>query len=422
MKVLHLSTYDTSGGAARAACRLHKGLLTGGIDSQMLVQDKLGNDTTIIGSQGNFGKFSGRYLRPRIDTLPIKVYRHHSTSPFHFQWIPSTILRKIKAIDPDIVHLHWINDGMISIEELSNINKPIIWTLHDMWPFTGGCHYAGECIQFINKCGNCPQLDSNCTWDLSRFNLIRKNRSWSNSDISIITPSHWLSECARNSFLFRNNRIEIIPNGIDLDLFHPISKVIARKVLKLPENNKIILFGAVRSTSDRRKGFHFLQPALKKLSEEFSEKIELVIFGASKPVPAPDFSFDCRYIGALNDEISLAILYSAADLFICPSLEDNLPNTIVESLACGTPCVAFNIGGMPDMIGHMKNGYLSEPYNPIDLAHGIKWILSDPIRHASLALTARSDAEKSFDIKKTAQRYLSLYTELLNPRKDTISI
>jgi glycosyltransferase involved in cell wall biosynthesis len=206
----------------------------------------------------------------------------------------------------------------------------------------------------------------------------------------------------------------VIPNGLDLQKYKPIERSLARKLLDLPQDKQLILFGAMKSTSDRRKGFHLLLPALQKLSQsEWQKRLELVVFGASEPLEPPDFGFKANYIGKLGDDISLSLLYAAADVFVAPSVQDNLPNTVMEALACGTPCVAFKIGGMPDMIEHEQNGYLAQPYEVEDLARGIAWVLEDRERYEKLCDRAREKAEEEFTLELQAQRYLSLYKELI---------
>jgi glycosyltransferase involved in cell wall biosynthesis len=241
----------------------------------------------------------------------------------------------------------------------------------------------------------------------------RKLKAWKNLNLTIVTPSYWLAKCSGASSLLQNARIEVIPNGIDTEIFKPVQRFIARTILGLPQNKRLILFGAIEPTSNIRKGFHLLQPALKKLSQsDWVDRVELVVFGASKPKNVPDFGFKSNYLGKLNDDISLALVYAAVDLFVAPSLEDNLPNTIIESLACATPCVAFNIGGMPDMIEHQQNGYLAQPFDVEDLARGITWVLEDVERWQKLCDRSRQKVEQQFTLQIQAMNYLSLYKNI----------
>jgi len=413
MKSLLINTSDITGGAAIAAYRIHKGIQEIGISSKMLVQSKASDDKTVIGP-GNKLKRGLALLRPTFDSVFKKLSSGGSKTIFSPAWLPfSGILSQINSISPDIVHLHWICDGMLRIEELKRINKPIIWTLHDMWSFTGGCHYNDGCERFQQVCGNCPQLNRSGKNDLSRSVLRRKKKAWSKLDITIVTPSEWLAESAKKSSLFKGCRIEVIHNGLNLNLFKPINKTTARKIWNLPISKKLILFGAMSATGDHRKGFDLLYGGLKQLSAQWSNGAELIVFGSSEPENPPDFGLPVHYLGQLHDDVSIAILYAAADVMVTPSRQDNLPNTVVESLACGTPAVAFDIGGMPDMIEHKINGYLAKPFDTSDLGAGIDWVLSDDKRHRDLCIKARDKAVNCFDIKKIAKQYAELYGEVL---------
>ena len=413
MKILHLNTSDISGGAARAAYRIHKGLQEMGIDSKMLVQTKLSDDRTVI-DPGNKLKKGLALLRPTLDSTFKNLFSGGSKTIFSSAWLPfSGIPSQIKSISLDIVHLHWICGGMLRIEELGQIKKPIIWTLHDMWAFTGGCYYNAGCERFQQDCGNCPQLNQSSKNDLSWSILRRKKKAWAGLDITIVTPSNWLAECAKKSSLFGRHRVEVIHNGLDLNLFKPINKTTAREIWDLPINKKLILFGAMSATSDHKKGFDLLHEGLKQLSAQWSDKAELIVFGAGEPENPPDFGLPVHYLGLLHDDVSIALLYCAADVMAVPSRQDNLPNTVVEPLACGTPVVAFNIGGMPDMIDHQINGYLAKSFDVSDLAAGIDWVLSDENRHKELCIKAREKAVACFDIETIARRYAELYREVL---------
>ncbi|MDJ0536130.1 MAG: glycosyltransferase family 4 protein [Xenococcaceae cyanobacterium MO_207.B15] len=414
MKVLLLSTYDKRGGAAIAAYRLHQGLLAHGVDSRMLVQSQTTGDRTVDAPSSKLQKGLAR-LRPFLDRIPYTILRQPRLPYKSLQWLPDQIPSDIASINPDIINLHWVADGFLRIETLAQLNKPIVWTLHDMWAFTGGCHYSGECDRYTQSCGSCPQLNSSSNWDLSRWVWQRKAKAWKNQNITIVAPSHWMADCAKKSSLFKNYRIEVIPNGIDTKVYKPIDKKLARNIIGLPQDKYIILFGAIAATSDPRKGFNLLMPALQKL--KYSQKqdlIELVVFGSSQPNNPPDFSFKVHYLGRLYDDISLALLYAAADIFVAPSIQDNLPNTVMEALACGTPCVAFNIGGMSDMIEHKQNGYLAQAFVDEDLAAGIQWILADQERYCKIAQEARNKVAQCFTLEIQAQKYSQLFKSILN--------
>ena len=413
IKQLIINTFDIKGGAARATYRLHKALQEVGIDSKMLVQYKESDDYSVIAPVSKSSKTLGK-IRSRLDLLPLKKYKNFKKSPWSISWFPNSISKKIKLINPDIVHLNWICEGYIPISEITKINYPIVWTLHDMWAFTGGCHYSYECTKYQKKCGSCPQLESKRNLDISRWIWNRKYKSWRNLNLTIVTPSKWLAKCAKGSFLFKDLRVEVIPYVIDIDVFKPMGKLIAREILNLPKDKKIIVFGGISAASDRRKGFQYLQPALKELiGSSQKENIELVIFGLSTPLNPPNLSLKTNYLGIINDDIALALIYSAADVFVAPSIQDNFPNTVLESLACGTPVVAFDIGGNPDMIEHKKSGYLVKPFEIVDLAGGVNWIINDENRLNKLSQKARSKVLNEFVIDKVVTKYIKLFEELI---------
>jgi len=415
MNVLLVSTDDIAPGAARAAYRLNKSFQKIGIQSQMLVQTKQSDDKTVLGQQSRSGinkALSG--LRLTVDHLPLKLYTNREQTNYSLQFIPDDLATKVHQINPDIVSLHWVCGGYLQIESLNKLNRPITWTLRDMWSFTGGCHYSGDCDRYTQSCGNCPKLNSNADYDLSRWVWNRKARAWKDLNLTVVALSQWIGTCASKSSLFKDRRIEVIPNGLDTHTYRPIERQIARNLLQLPHDKHLILFGAVKATSDKRKGFQLLQSALQDLSQSaWQDKLELVIFGASRPEQPIDFGFKAHYLGELHDDLALALVYSAADLLVAPSIEENLPNTVLEAISCGTPCVAFNIGGMPDLIEHHENGYLAQPFKIEDLAQGIAWVLENSDRYQKLSHRAREKAEQEFALEIQAHRYSALFDEIL---------
>ena len=414
MRLLLINNSDQEGGAARAALRLQAGLHSQGIDSSMLVQIKSGSSPAVVGPQSSSGTssiLSGTRLI--LDKLPLTLSNVKAKSNFSVQWLPDNVSFKIEKMSPDIINLHWINNGFIQIESLAKLKKPIVWTLHDMWAFTGGCHYSQECDRYQKSCGSCPQLASQKDRDLSRWVWGRKAKAWQNLNLTLVSPSNWLADCAKASSIFSSYRTEVIPNGIDTTVYKPLDNFFAREVLGLPKDKLLILFGALSATSDKRKGFHLLQPALKILKgSDQADSMELVIFGASEPKEPSDLAFKAHYMDTLKDDVSLALIYSAADVFVLPSIQDNLPNTILEALACGLPCVAFNIGGIPDMVQHHWNGVLAEPYSYEQLAEGINWIIEDSERQKSMSKNARESVMSRFTLQHQSKSYISLFQEL----------
>jgi glycosyltransferase involved in cell wall biosynthesis len=412
MKVLLLNAWDTSGGAARAACRLLRGIQEAGLDASMLVKDKTSSDPTILGPK-TFDKILG-LLRPRLEGRLVRRYPQWNGLTFSPALIPDRLTQQLSKLDPDIIHLHWMADGFLRLETLAHLNRPIVWTLHDSWPFTGGCHIPLECLRYREACGKCPALGSNREDDLSRKVWLRKSDSWKGLNLTVVAPSRWMAECARSSSLFHDARIEIIPNGLDLRTYRPVDKRVAREALGLPVDKKLILFGGKSATQDRNKGFHLLIQALKELAARTTPgTTELVLFGSSKSEALPDLGFRTHCLGWLNDDLSLALLYSAADVFVFPSLQESLGYAAMEAMACGTPCVAFDQGGVPDLIDHERNGYLAQPFEPADLARGISRILDDEKLAREISYNARRTIEESFAIESVAARHINLYKEIL---------
>lgn len=413
MKILHLSTSDLEGGAARAASRLHQGLKGMGVASQMLVRAKSSVDRTVIAEKTILTK-----LGPPLGGWPLQPYPKRDRTLFSPQWFPDAIAPKVVRLNPDIITLHWVCNGYLQIETVAKFNKPLVWILHDMWAFTGGCHYSQECDRYTDSCGNCPQLKSNRSWDLSRWVWQRKAKAWKDLNLTIVSPSAWLAQCAQSSSLFRNLRVEVIPHGIELENYKPIDRKVARELLNLPQDKQLILFGASPGTTgNSRKGFHLLQPALQQLSQfGWQDKIELVVFGESKPEKPVDLGFRVHYLGQFHDDISLALIYSSADAMVVPSTQEAFGQTASEALACGTPVVAFKATGLKDIIDHQQNGYLANPFEIEDLARGIAWVLENSDRYQNLCISAREKAEQEFSLELQARRYLSLFKGLNDSR------
>jgi len=413
MKITLLNTYDTQGGAAIATYRLHHGFRKIGLDSTLITQFKKSDDFTVVGANSKTEQMIA-FARKHLDALVNTIYRKRQGVLFSAAMIPDFLERKVSRFNPDVVHLFWVAGGFLRIETLRRIKAPLVWTLHDMWPFTGGCHYDDECGRSQIACGGCPVLGSDREIDLSRYILKRKIESWQDLPIVVVATSHWLAKRAGESAVFRNKRIEIIPNGIDTERYKPIDKVVSRQAWGLPMDKHLVLFSAFGATSDKRKGNQLLVPALRTLaSEGLGEQVDLVVVGASEPENPMDLGMKVHYIGNLGDEISQVLLYSAVDVTVAPSMQENLSNTVMESMACGTPVVAFNIGGMPDLIEHKRTGYLAEPFEVADLAAGINWVIADKTRRSALSQASRASVLEKYALEKVAQKYLDLYQDIL---------
>jgi len=410
IKVLHLSSFDTSGGAARAAYRIHQGLQKAGADSRMLVQFRSGDNRAVVEAENKIVAKGGSLLA----SLTWKVNPPPRGGLFSPQWVPDAIAPKIAQINPDIINLNWVCNNFLQIETLAKLNKPLVWTLQDMWAFTGGCHYSEGCDRYRTACGHCPQLQSNKDNDLSRWVWQRKANAWKDLNLTIVAPSVWMAKCARSAALFQGLRIEVIPFALDTQQFKPIDSKVARDLLNLPQDKQLVLFGAINATSDTRKGFHLLQAALKQLSQDgWGDRLELVVFGSTAPDKPIDLGFKVHYLGRLQDDVSLCIAYAAADVMVAPSIEEAFGQTASESLACGTPVVVFRDTGLADIVDHQRQGYTAHHSDTEDLARGIAWVLEDQERHDSLRCAARKKTLQEYDIELQAERYLNLFNQIL---------
>jgi glycosyltransferase involved in cell wall biosynthesis len=379
----------------------------------MLVRAKQSTDSSVIKDSHLFTK-----LGPPLNELPLRRYHQRDRTLFSPQWVPDVLATRVAAIEPDIVHLHWTCNGFLQIETLAKFQRPLVWTLHDMWPFTGGCHYTQTCDRYFQTCGACPQLHSRRQRDLSRWIWQRKAKAWSGLDLTLVAPSTWLADCAAASSLFQSRRIEVIPHGLDVDIYKPIERSQARALLNLPLKKPLVLFGAAAGvTNDPRKGFLLLSSALEQLGQSYSpDALELVIFGTSQAAQPLQFHFKTHFLGRLHDDLTLAILYSAADVMIVPSTQEAFGQTASEAMACGTPVVAFNATGLQDIVNHQQTGYLAKPFEAADLAQGIVWVLQDPERYQILSAQARQKAKQNFTLGHQAQDYRSLLSEIVAER------
>jgi glycosyltransferase involved in cell wall biosynthesis len=416
VKVALISTSDIEGGAARACFRLFEGLRRSNTDARLFVRrksdpSKLGGlGSEVSGAHSGLGKTLGKALR-QVDRLPPRLYPRRK-GLFTPALIPNPAVSLLRSRPYDLLHLHWVADGYLSIEELAAVRKPVVWTLHDMWPFTGGCHYDEECGRYVQSCGQCPILGSHSSNDLSKLVLARKRLAWRRLNLTIVAPSKWLAECARQSSLFKKMqvRVEVIPYGVDTQIFRPRNREELRSKLALPTDRKLVLFGATHGTQDQRKGFHHLTAALSKLRDRgLHRTVDVAIFG-SRTGPEEIEGFKVRNLGILEGECTASEAYSACDAFVAPSTQENLANTVLESLASGTPAVAFDIGGMPDMIEPGKTGYLARPFDAEDLARAIEKTLLDP----TLREGSRKKALKEYTLERSAESYRRLYAEILS--------
>lgn len=426
LNIVHLTSVD-NGGAGIAAYRLHLNLLKNKINSRFLVLSKSKDDESIkkIEDLIEFDVRENIWLN-QWDKCQADAYKYPNKPEGNeiFTDINSGIaLHNIDEIKKaDIINLHW-TAGLLDSDymQLAFFNKPVVWTLHDMNAFTGGCHYSAGCDRYKYQCGACPQLGSDDENDLSHQTWLKKYNAYKNINLTIVTPSKWLAECAAESSLFFNHPITVIPNGFPLDIFKP--NLIKQFDIGLESISKyrIILFGADYETN--RKGFNYLVGALEILSKQVSDfKIVLGVFGYyPSNIRIPDNCIIINY-GKVKDENELAGIYNNADVFVLPSLEDNLPNVVIEALACGLPVVGFNIGGVKEQIDHKVNGYLANAKDENDLAEGIKWVLSES-NYLELKQNCRSKAVKEYSSETQVIKYSNLYKNILNDAEcNTMSV
>ncbi len=415
MRVLHLSTYDIYGGAALAAHRLHVGLCSAGVDSQMYVRRRYGNTEGVAAPGGLWGRLQVR-CRRRIDEWLARRAGWRSLPRFSAGMVGLPMRRVVEAFAPDVVQLHWIADGFVDLRELRCFGRPIVWTLHDMWPFTGGCHYAGTCCRFERECGLCPLLGARQEADLSRRIWQRKKAAFAGLDLRVVSPSRWLAGLARSSALFQGIAQRVIPYGIDVERFATMPSALARQRFNLPLDKIVVLGGASVFRTEPRKGFDLFAEFARRIMALAPERYAFVVFGTPPAGPIDVDGIPVIELGSISDQAVLAAVYAAADVFVAPSREDNLPNTLLEAMACGTPAASFAVGGIPEVICDGINGCLARPFDIAELAAKVHALLRDPATVARARAAARNKATTEYASAIAAERYRALYEEVLATR------
>ena len=391
MKVLLVSTSDLAGGGAIAAYRLMEALNKNGVKAKMLVRDKQSSSVTVAQV--------GTIIPKVMERLHIMSYLKGKLWEADTADFGIDITRTEEYKEADIIHLHWINQGMISLSCLKRMikdGKKIVWTLHDEWPYLGICHYRGECQE--TECRKCPLLPGN----IAHKRYLKKQELYKKGNITFVGCSQWITERAQQAL--PETKVVHINNCIPHNIFRHIDQQEARKKLGLPLDKKIILFCS-QNLNDERKGFAYLQQALNQLTIHNSQ---FIIKDSPSPLGETEGGLSTVCIGKGGRYISspeeMATMYAAADVFVIPSLQDNLPNTIAEAMSCGTPCVGFNVGGIPEMIDHQQNGYVAKYKDVTDLAEGILYVLSHDMREAAL-----HKASSAYGETHVAQNYINVY-------------
>ena len=411
MKVLHLNHSDIKGGAARAAYRIHRAIRASGIDSRMWVNVAASGDWTVQGPTSNLAK-AFKLIRPYLGFPLQKLLRTGNPIIHSPAFLPSRWPELINSSDFDLVHLHWVQFEMLSIADIARITKPLVWTLHDMWAFCGAEHYTTDFRWRDGYCrDNRPPYERG--FDLNRWTWLRKRKHW-RQPIHIVGDSYWISDCATNSLLMRDWPVSTIHYPIDTNSWKPIDKHLARHLLGLPQDCPLLLFGAMGGGKDPRKGSDILLTALAQIcSEPHLQNLLLVVFGQPAPETPPNLGFPVHYTGHLHDDLTLRAFYSAADVMVVPSRQEAFGQTASEAHACGTPVVAFNIGGLPDIIDDLVTGVLAEPFEPASLAAAIAWILKDQSRLAAMGSAARQRAKRLWNPERIARLYHEIYDQIL---------
>ena len=412
MRVLIVNTSENVGGAAVAANRLMDALNNNGIKTKMLVRDKATDNITVAQLDKSWHQ-RWNFLWERFVIFCHLRFKRDNLFQIDIANAGTDITRTREFREADVIHLSWVNQGMLSIGGIKKIlasKKPVVWTMHDLWPASSICHYARNCHRYESRCGNCPLLPGGG----SRNDLSAKRQALGTNSILFVTCSRWLADKAKKSGLLSGQKVMSIPNPIDTHVFCREDQEKARIYAGLPADKRLILFVSQRVT-DQRKGMDYFITAMNKMVEQHPEMRQntgIAILGGQAEELAGKLPLPSYPLGYVSDEKKIASVYNSVDMFVLPSLEDNLPNTIMEAMACGVPCVGFNTGGIPEMIDHLKNGYVAEYKSVDDLAKGMHWVMCEADREA-LAAEALRKVNTCYSQYSVAMKYIEAYNEAL---------
>jgi glycosyltransferase involved in cell wall biosynthesis len=415
MKVTLLSYEDGGGGAGRAAFKLHRALRANGVDSWLNVRSKTTDCPTVTITRPLIRKAVGRVA---AQVRPYLMRLQHSANPTLRSpaWYSLGITDDLNRSDADVLHLNFVA-GLLSIEDIGRLTKPLVWRLSDMWAFSGTEHYGddGPAARWRVGYTAASRSPSDRGPDIDRWAWRRKRRAWKRA-IHIVAPSRWLGRCVSESALMHDWPVTVIPTTLDVNQFQPWPKQLARAILGLPQDAPLILFGALSGGTDPRKGRDFLEAALAKVHAR-TPAAEGVIFGQSEPVNPPRLGLPLHWLGHLHDDATLSLAYSAADVMVLPSRQDNLPQTGIESQSCGCPVVTFDVSGLPDVVEDRHTGYLATPFEVDDLAAGIDWVLSDQDRRERLSRCARTRAVRLWSPEVVVPQFVAVYERVMQEHR-----
>lgn len=415
MKISHLSVWDSGTGAGHAAYRIHQGLLKIGIDSRMIVGWKGTADATVTGPLNAIDQAWTR-LAWSLDRAPLSLFNFPSEPFRSLGLVGSRPSRKLKRLDPDVIQLHWVSSGFMTIREIGQLReKPVVWRLADTWAFSGAEHYLGDSRRFEGGYLPLRSEKPGQPLDIDRFVWLRKKTAFSEMEnLTIVCPSEWLADLARRSALFRDKRVEVISTGHNMDAFKPTPKSLARERLGLPPKTPLALFGAANLNEERKGLSHAIESLESWNALHPRRPFDLVIFGNAPVNCLPRTNLvRCHYLGNLIGPDQLSLAYSVADFFLAPTLEDNLPNTVIEALAIGTPVVGFYVGGVPEIVRHLETGFLAEKHDINGLVEGIRWVTERRSETEDFSTLIRASVQEKFSADRQAAEFAELYRELI---------
>ena len=407
MRVLIVNTSERTGGAAVAANRLMKALNNNGVKAKMLVRDKESDTLTVVGLPKS-PLLHWHFLWERLVIFVRSRFSRKHLFEIDLANTGSDITRLPEFQEADVIHLHWINQGMLSLSGIHKIlrsGKPVVWTMHDIWPATAICHLTLGCRSFSSTCKSCRLLPGSS--GLAQSVWRKKQRLLEDGNIFFVACSRWLESEAKASALLKGHKITSIPNPIDIHIYNRCNKKEARQRLGLPADKKLILFVSQRVTN-RNKGMAYLMEACDQL-KDLPQLGVVILGGHAEEVTTQLPTFPLGYV---NDEHRIVDVYNAVDVFVLPSLSENLPNTIMEAMACGVPCVGFRVGGIPEEIDHKQNGYVADYRSAEDLARGIRWILTEA-DYESLCQHAVHKVAQNYSQQSVAIKYLDVYQQAM---------